>query len=411
MFTARQRFDAQYIDSKAVPETLRSELSKFDSRIKAGQRVAITCGSRGLANYALIYKSIADWVKAQGAKPFLIPAMGSHGGATAEGQRELLERYGLTETYAGCPIISSMETVEIGLSEGGHPVRLDKHAASGDAIIVAHRVKPHTDFRGTYESGLMKMMAIGLGKREGAVLCHADGFAGMAKMIEQFGRTILQHAPIVLGLAIIENAYHQTCRFAGIPPESILSEEPKLLEYAKSRMAKILIDSCDILIVDQIGKEISGDGMDPNVSGATPCAPYVSGGLRAQRTVVLRLSEETHGQAVGMGAAHAITRRLFNAIDYDATYVNALTSRVVDYTRIPPVMDNDREAIQFAALSASSVDMNHLRIIRIQDTAYIETLWLSETLLAEAQAHSAIDVLTEPRPFPFDSDGNLPNLI
>jgi hypothetical protein len=172
-------------------------------------------------------------------------------------------------------------------------------------------------------------------------------------------------------------------------------------------MGKILIDPCDILIVDQIGKDISGDGMDPNVSGATSCAPYVTGGLRAQRTVVLSLSKETHGSALGMGAAHAITRRLFNEIDYDATYVNALTSRVVDYTRIPPIMDTDKEAIQFAALSAASVDMSNLRIIRIQDTMNIEKIWISEALRPEAEKTANVEILGEAMPFPFNSAGNL----
>lgn len=410
MFLVRQRFDAQRIEAHDIPGAVSTEMAKVPGALKPGARTAITCGSRGLANYAIIYKSIVDYVKTAGAKPFIVPAMGSHGGATAEGQRELLERYGATEEYLGCPICSSMDTVEIGSTPEGRPVRLDKYAAEADAIIVAHRIKPHTDFRGRYESGLLKMMAIGLGKREGASVCHEDGFAKMAHMVETFGKTVLKNAPVVMGFAIIENAYHETCLFKALTPEGIINEEPALLEYAKSRMAKILIDPCDILIVDQIGKEISGDGMDPNVSGATPCAPYVTGGLRVQRTVVLNLSKETHGQAVGMGAAHAITRKLFNAIDYDATYINGLTSRVIDYTRIPPIMDNDREAIQFAALSASSVDMGSLRIIRILDTAHIENIYLSEALLDEAKAHPGIEILSAPMPFPFDKDGNLPLL-
>jgi hypothetical protein len=410
MFEVKQRFDSQRIGPDDIPQAVCEEMAKITGAIKPGARTAITCGSRGLANHALIYKSIADYVKSVGGKPFIVPAMGSHGGATAEGQRELLGRYGVTEEYVGCPIYSSMETVEIGVTPEGHHVRLDKYAAEADAIIVAHRVKPHTDFRGRYESGLMKMLAIGLGKREGAAVCHEDGFAKMAHMVEMFGATILKNAPVAMGFAIIENAGHETCRFKALKPEDIINEEPSLLEYAKSRMAKILIDPCDILIVDQIGKEVSGDGMDPNVSGATPCAPYVTGGLSAQRTVVLNLSEETHGQAVGMGAAHAITRKLFNAIDYDATYINALTSRVIDYTRIPPIMDTDREAIQFAALSASSVDMDNLRIIRILDTAHVEKIWLSEALLGEAKAHPDIEILSAPAPFPFDSAGNLERL-
>ena len=409
MLQVRQKFDPQFIKPEDIPQAIAAEMSKPNvaGAIKPNQRVAITCGSRGLANHALITKSIVDYVKSKGANPIVIPAMGSHGGATAEGQRELLARYGVTESFIGCPIVSSMETVEIGVSEEGHHVRLDKNAMESDAIIVAHRIKLHTDFRGPYESGLMKMMAIGLGKQEGAFVCHEAGMGKMAHMVDLFGRTIIKHAPIKMGLAIIENAYHQTCKFEALTPQEIIEKEPALLKYATSRMAKIIIDPCDILIVDQIGKEISGDGMDPNVSGATPCAPYVTGGLTAQRTVVLSLSKETHGSAVGMGAAHAITRRLFNEIDYDATYVNALTARVVDYTRIPPIMDTDKEAIQFAAISAASVDLKNLRIIRIQDTMNVEKIWISEALRKEAEKNPNIEILSEAAPFPFNSAGNL----
>ena len=409
MIPVKQKFDPAHIPASDIPAQVSAEMSQahVSGAIRAGQRVAITCGSRGLANHALITKSIVDYVKSRGASPVVIPAMGSHGGATAEGQKELLARYGVTDAYLGCPVVSSMETVEIGVSEEGHHLRLDKNAAESDAIIVAHRIKAHTDFRGPYESGLMKMMAIGLGKREGADVTHEAGFEKMPHMVPLFGKVILKNAPVAMGFAIIENAYHQTCKFQALTPQEIIDKEPALLEYAKSRMAKILIDPCDVLVVDQIGKEISGDGMDPNVSGATSCAPYVTGGLTAQRRVILSLTKETHGSAVGIGAAEAITRRLYNEIDYDATYVNALTSRVVAYTKIPPVMDTDKEAIQFAAFSASSVDPDNLRIIRIVDTMNVEQIWISEALKAEAEKHPDVEILGEAAPFPFNSAGNL----
>ena len=409
MLQIKQKFDPQHIEPDDIPSSIAAEMSKpnVSGAIKPKQRVAITCGSRGLANHALITKSIVDYVKSKGANPIVIPAMGSHGGATAEGQRELLARYGVTEAYIGCPIVSSMETVEIGVSEEGHRVRLDKHASESDAIIVAHRVKPHTDFRGPYESGLMKMLAIGLGKQEGAFVCHQAGFAKMHHMVPLFGKTIIKNAPIAMGLAIIENSYHQTCRFEALTPQEIIDKEPELLEYAKSRMPKILLESCDILVVDQIGKDISGDGMDPNVSGAAICTPFIKGGLKAQRTVVLGLSKETHGSAVGMGLAHATTRRLFDKIDYDATFVNAITSRIIDHMRIPPVMDCDKEAIQFAAISAAAVDLKNLRIIRILDTMHVEKIWISEALKAEAEKHPDVEILSALEPFQFDGNGNL----
>ena len=409
MLKIKQKFDAEQIEPLKLPEVIAAEMSKpgVANAIKPNQRVAITCGSRGIAHHALITRSIVDYVKSRGAKPIVIPAMGSHAGATAEGQKELLARYGITEAYLGCPIVSSMETVEIGVSEEGHHVRLDKNAAESDAIIVYHRVKPHTDFRAPYESGLMKMMAIGLGKREGAFVCHQKGNGHMGHMIPLFGRTILKNAPIAMGLAVIENAYHEVCRIEALTPQEIIDKEPGLLEYAKSRMAKILIDSCDVLVVDQIGKEISGDGMDPNISGANSCTPYVTGGLNAQRTAILSLSKETHGSAVGMGAAHAVTRRLFNAIDFDASYVNSLTARWVDFIRIPAILDTDKEAIQFALLSASDVDLQNPRIIRIKDTMHVENIWISEALRPEAEKNPNIEIQGGAVPFAFNSAGDL----
>ena len=409
MLQIKQKFDTQYIETAEIPAVIAAEMSKpnLTAAIKPNQRVAITGSSRGLADNALITKSIVDYVKSKGANPIVVPAMGSHGGATGEGQKELLGRYGITESYLGCPIISSMETVEIGVSEDGHRVRLGKAASESDAIIVMNRIKPHTNYRGPYESGLMKMMAIGLGKREGATVTHEAGFGKMAHMVESFGRTIIKNAPIAMGIAVIENAYHQTCKIEALTPQEIIDKEPALLEYAKSRMGKILIDPCDILIVDQIGKEISGTGMDPNVSGDTLCAPYLTGAIKVQLTVALSLTKETHGSAIGMGAAHAITKRLYNEIDYDFTYVNGLTARTPDYIKTPPVMDTDKEAIQFAVLAAASIDRANLRIIRIQDTMNINKIWISEALRPQAEKHPGIEIISDAAPFPFNSEGNL----
>ncbi|MDR2417894.1 MAG: DUF362 domain-containing protein [Treponema sp.] len=405
----RQAFDQTRIESKAIPEAVFAELSKpeLGAPIRANMRVAITCGSRGVANVAIITKAIADFVKAQGAAPFVVPAMGSHGGATAEGQRLLIEGYGVTEAFVGCPIISSMETVVIGQSEEGHSVRIDRNAAEADAIIVAGRVKPHTDFRGTYESGIMKMMAIGLGKREGADFCHAEGFAAMAERVPLFGRCIIKNAPVALGFAILENAYCETWKFVALRPDEIATKEPALLEEARTHLPLILFNETDVLVVDRIGKDISGDGMDPNITGASTCSPCVSGGLKAQRTAILDLTPATHGSAFGIGAAHTITRRLFNQIDYDATYVNAITSRGIDFARIPCIVENDREAIQLALRTCVSYDADSPRIIRIADSLHTETIWVSEALQQEAEANPRITILSEPEDWHFNAQGNL----
>jgi hypothetical protein len=412
MFKARQFFDPCHIATEDIPAALEAHLSRpeLGDPVRPGKRYAITCGSRGVANIALITRALVAFVKSWGASPFVVPAMGSHGGATAEGQRALLATYSLTEESLGCPIVSSMETVMIGETEPGpggkrYPVRIDKNAAAADGIIVAGRIKPHTDFRGPYESGLMKMMAIGLGKREGAEICHERGFGYMAEMIPLFGAAILKYAPVVLGLGILENALGQTRRFAALRPDEIAAREPLLLDEARSCQPLIPFDSADLLVVDRIGKDISGDGMDPNITGPSPCSPWVTGGLRAGRTVVLDLSEETHGAAMGIGAAHTTTRRLFNKIDFEATYVNAVTSRGIDFARIPCVLESDREAVQFALRTCIGADPSRPRIIRIADSLHTETMWISEAM--EGEARGRLEILGGPEDWPFDREGNL----
>jgi hypothetical protein len=417
MIKVRQLFDRGRIETADIPSAVLREisLSELGDPVKPGMRIAITCGSRGVANIALIIRALADFVRSKGARPFVVPAMGSHGGAVAEGQRALIASYGVTEEFIGCPILSSMETVEIGRSDEGlepgtspgFPVRIDKNAALSDGIIVAGRIKPHTDFRGPCESGIMKMMAIGLGKREGADICHNPGFANMARMVPLFGRTIIAHAPVILGFGILENARGETCRFAAMRPDEIEEKEPLLLEEARAHLPLIHFDSVDVLVVDRIGKDISGDGMDPNITGASPCSPFVEGGLKAGRTVILDLTEATHGSAMGMGAAHTITRRLFNKIDYEATYVNAVTSRGLDFVRIPCILESDREAVQLALRTAVGADSLRPRIIRIADSIHTETLFISEAMKEEALKKSRIEIEGEAEEWPFDEAGNL----
>jgi hypothetical protein len=413
MFRVRQFFDAAHIEPEDIPQAVSAQLSlpELGNPVQAGKRYAITCGSRGLANVAIITKAIAAFVKSRGGRPFVVPAMGSHGGATAEGQKALLAAYGVTEESLDCPILSSMETVVIGESGPGpggktYGVRIDKNAAGADGIIVAGRIKPHTDFHGLYESGIMKMMAIGLGKREGADICHQNGFGYMAEMVPLFGRVIIKHAPVILGFGILENAYGQTCKFAAMPPGEIAAREPALLEEARSHLPRIPFDRTDVLVVDRIGKDISGDGMDPNITGASPCSPWVTGGIAANRTVVLDLTEETHGAALGIGAAHTITRRLFDKIDYEATYVNGVTSRGIDFARIPCILENDREAVQLALRTCVGGDPARPRIIRIADSLHTETFAVSEAMEEEARARG-LEILTAPEPWPFDKEGNL----
>ena len=408
MFRVKQNFPRPRIEKEEIPDVINGLLSqeKFASRIKPGMRIAITAGSRGVANVALTTRCIADFVKSRGASPFVVPAMGSHGGATAEGQKALLAGYGVTEENVGCPILSSMEVKKIGVNEEGGDVYIDKHAAEADGIILGCRIKPHTAFRGPYESGMMKMMAIGLGKQYGAEVCHEAGFKNMAKNVPLFGKCIIKNAPVLFAVPTIENAFDETCRILAVAAEDIEAQEPELLKEAFTYMPRILVDSCDVLIVDQIGKNFSGDGMDPNITG-TFCTPYASGGIASQRVAVLDLSPETHGNGLGIGMASATTKRVYDQLDLASMYPNAITCTVLTGVRIPLVMESDKEAIQVCIKSCNEIDQTNRRIVRFPISLLLEHIMLSEAYLDEIRDIPGLDVESEPEELPFDEDGNL----
>lgn len=408
MFRVKQVFPRPKIEKEEIPGLIENLLSqeKFASRIKPGMRIAITAGSRGVANVALTTRCIANFVKSRGALPFVVPAMGSHGGATAEGQKALLAGYGVTEEYVGCPVLSSMEVKKIGVNEEGGDVYIDKNAAEADGIILGCRIKPHTAFRGPYESGMMKMMAIGLGKQYGAEVCHEAGFKNMAKNVPLFGKCIIQNAPILFAVPTIENAFDETCRILAVAAEDIEEQEPGLLKEAFSYMPRILVDSCDVLIVDQIGKNFSGDGMDPNITG-TFCTPYASGGIDSQRVAVLDLSPETHGNGLGIGLASATTKRVYDQLDLAAMYPNAITCTVLTGVRIPLVMESDKETIQVCIKSCNEIDKKNPRVVRIPNSLHLEHIMLSEAYLDEIRGNPNLMIESEPEYLPFDENGNL----
>lgn len=408
MVPVRQIFDSTHLTREEIPVVVRGQLlqDKIRTHIRPGMEIAITVGSRGIANIPIIIRAIADTIRECGATPFAIPAMGSHGGATAEGQRKIIEGYGVTEKFIGCEIRSSMETVEIGTTENGRKVRIDANAYHADGIVVCGRIKAHTDFRGPYESGLMKMMAIGLGKQFGASMVHADGFGHMGEYIPLYGKAIIRQAPVLCGLGILENAGHETRELVGLTPQEIIDEEPGLLLRAKSYMARILFDSCDVLIVDEIGKNHSGDGMDPNVTGRF-MSPYATGGIKAQRVAVLDLADASHGNFCGIGLADATTRRTFEKSDAEETYPNAITSTLVNGMMMPMVMNSDELAIKLCIRTCVEIDKKHIRMIRISNTTDLEHIQISEGLLKEAEENQAIEILGESREMPFDPNGNL----
>ena len=404
----RENFDCTCIPDAEIPAVLLEQLMKFKDMLQPGMRVAITCGSRGIHCYALMVQTIVAFVKAAGAEPFIVAAMGSHGGATSEGQRQILADYGITEENVGCPVLCDMDTVEIGISPiRGQSVRIDKNAAGADAILLMNRVKPHTSFRGKYESGLMKMMAIGLGKQHGANDIHGQSPAIMHELVEEYGMTILQNCPVLGGIAIIENAYDDTYKIQGLTAAEIITEEPRLKEESYGTIAHLMFDKCDVLVVDKIGKNISGDGMDPNVSGRF-CTKYASGGIDAEKVVILDLTDETHGNAQGVGLADVTTRRLFDKMKLEMTYPTGVTNTFLHLMKIPMIMDNDREALQLALCCCPEAeDQAHKKLIRIPDTAHLEYIEVSEGMIPLVQADPRMEIISEPYDLPFDENGNL----
>jgi len=404
----RQKFSPDCIEREQVPAVLRQELSReaISGTIRPGMRVCITCGSRGIDNYVTLIRTIADFCKEQGAEPFAIPTMGSHGCATAEGQRQVLEALGITEESIGCPILSSMDTVVVGQTSEGKDVHVDAYAAASDAIIVVNRIKPHTSFRGTYESGMMKMMAIGLGKQRGADSCHGSGYKYMAKMVPAFGKVILEKAPVVFGVAVLENAFDKTARIHALTPQEIIDREPELLKQAFKLMPRLYFDSADVLIVDEIGKNISGGGMDPNISGAFS-TPYASGGLQAQTRCILSLTPQTHGSAYGMGAADVVSKRLYDAVDFEKTYPNSITSTALGFSRLPIVMKNDLDTIRLCIKSCTDIGPDGPRVIRIRNTLALDEIWISEAMIPEAMANPNVEILSQPEYLSFNDEGNL----
>ena len=399
----RQRFSQDGIlDPAAV---LSEKLAAVKNRVRPGMRVAITGSSRQVANMTVFLRELASFVKAQGAKPFIVPAMGSHGGATAEGQRVILESFGVTEEFCGCPIVSSMETVRVDVLPNGDEVRMDKAAHDADGIIVFGRVKPHTAFRGTYESGLIKMMAIGLGKREGADSLHKEGFGKMGERLV-FAKAVFHHSRVVFGVAVIENEIDQTCRIEVVPSEEIFDREPELLNYARTRLPRIILPETDILVVREVGKNFSGSGMDPNVTG-TFGTPFASGGIKKQRVAVLDISPESHGSFIGLGMADVTTKRAFEKLQTNATYFNMITSTVLKVGKIPMVLEDDRLALQTAVKTLTGVDHNRVRLVYIKNTLSLEQILVSEALLEEVRSHEDMEILEEPRPLRFDGTGAL----
>ncbi|MFD2368711.1 lactate racemase domain-containing protein [Brevibacillus sp. GCM10020057] len=402
MVKVRQHFHAPELPDVAA--AIRQAVAEADvlSRIAPGDRVAIAVGSRGVAEIPVITREVVRMVKASGAQPFIVPAMGSHGGATAEGQKEVLEALGVTEAFVEAPIRATMEVVEIGRLPNGLPIYMDHNACHADKVIVINRIKPHTAFRGPVESGLMKMITIGLGKQRGAEAAHAYGFKYMAEHVMEMAKVMIARTPIIFGVGTIENAFDRPAKAVAIPAERLAEEEPKLLLEAKALMPKILFDPLDVLVVDEIGKDISGDGMDPNITGRF-ATPYATGGVTATRTVVLGLTEKTHGNANGIGLADITTRKVFEETDWVKGYANALTSTVVGTVKLPMFLDTGDLAVKAAIKTCNAFDLTRVRLVRIENTLHVRDIWISGSLLPEALEREDVEVLSEPMVMSFST--------
>ena len=360
----------------------------------AGKSIAVTAGSRGIADYAGLLCAIVSKLKEMEARPFIFPAMGSHGSGSAEGQREVLASYGITEAAMGVPIYSSMETAEVGLLPNGSKVFCDKLAWNADGIVLFNRVKAHTDFKGDWESGLLKMCAIGVGKHRGAAEMHRAGFARFHEQIPAAGRFFLENAKVLFGVASVENGYEQLMRVEVIPVNKIVERERELLLLAKKNMARLPFDDIDVLVVDEIGKNISGVGMDPNVTGRTGEIPF-PGTPHIGCIVILGLSAETRGSAVGIGSGDITTRRTDAEIDWSRTYINHVTSGAVRDAAIPLAAKDDEEALRIARFSGPFREGGE-RVVHIRNTLLLEEFEVSENMLAEARR--PLTVIQEARP-------------
>lgn len=410
MFRVRQHRERPCVTD--IPAEVDKQLATLSlgDKIQPGQSVAITAGSRGIANIHLIVKAIVDHLKGLGAAPFIVPAMGSHGGGTAEGQRGIIEGYGITEEFCGCPIRASMETVVVCQTAEGIPVHFDKHAYDADHVVVCGRVKPHTNFVGDIESGLMKMMLIGLGKHAGAKIYHrAIQDYSFGQIVRSVAGRVLSECGVVAGVATVENAYDETAKIAAVAPEEFEAREKELLVQAKEWMPRLPFKTVDLLLIDEIGKNISGSGMDTNVVGRKYYQHQAAEDEfpKVKRIVVRGLTEATHGNATGIGIAEFCHQHVIQQADLDITRINCLTGGSPQGAMLPISYETDRELLDVALQSVGLVDPPESRVLRVLNTLLVEEVECSQAYWEEAQQREDLEILCEPREMDFDDDGNL----
>lgn len=408
MVRVRQKFKTPTLEDVAGAVTAQFDNPDIRGRVKPGMRIAVGCGSRGIANVAECAGTVIAELKALGAQPFIFPAMGSHGSASAEGQVKVLDSLGINEQTMGCPIVSSMDVVELGQLDNGMPVYFDKHAAEADAVVLVCRVKVHTNFRAPIESGIIKMLVIGMGKIAGASAVHWYGFDSFRELLPKAGQLIMAQKKFLFGVAMVENAAEQTALVEIVPGDKVLEREPQLLARSKELMPRLQFDEIDVLVVDRMGKNITGGGMDPNITGRNTRDTEWEKIPDIKKVAVLGLTPETDGNATGLSAADVITMRLYRDFDPAKTYANVIAATLLDGAAIPMIMNTDKEAVQLAAKTVLRTLPKDTRIVHIANTLEILEIDVSETLLPYIEANPDLfEVVGELAPMDFDTEGNL----
>lgn len=401
-----QIFDASRIDDIEAYIAHKMEENLSCREAYKGKRICITAGSRGIPYMDKVIRTIAGKLESWGAKPFVIPAMGSHGGATAEGQKHFLAEYNITEESIGVPILSSMETVKLGELEDGTPVYIDRYAYESDGIVILNKIKPHTDFRAEHESGMVKMITIGLAKHKGASMIHRKGFGTFGERIPKIAAFIMEHAPVAFGVGIVQNAYDDIYEMEIMEKDEIMKEDARLLKLAKEKIGYFKDPHIDVLIIDEIGKNISGNGHDPNVTGRSNSKGF-EGTADIKKLFIRGLNKETDHNGCGLSGADITTRRCLRDVDFEATWVNVATSTMLNGGAIPMYVENDRLAIQLAIRTCNNIDFNRARVVRIKDTMHMDKIEVSEAYYETLKTNPEIRVLSEPYEMQFDEEGFL----
>lgn len=406
----RQCFARPRVEDVAAEVAAIVERQEVVEKMRPGARIAIAVGSRGIANIALIVQTLVAILKRQGAEPFIVPAMGSHGGATPEGQLEVLTSLGVTSEYVGAPTVSSLDVDQLGELPNGLPVYIDRAAHQADGIIVVNRIKPHTDFSAPIESGLAKMVAIGLGKHQGALTVHSWGLTGLTIQLPEAAQFTVQHAAILFGLAIIENAYDEVAEIVPVPPSGIGTEiEQALTERAKAYMPRLPWNQLDVLVIDEMGKDISGAGMDPNIIGRMRWGEQKATAADITCIAVLDLTDASHGNSIGMGMADFTTRKFLEKVDSEAAYINSLTAGVIalNSAKLPMVLEDERAAVAAAIRSSGRPDLKRIQLARIQNTLKLEYILASPAALNSIRTGSNIEVIGSIGEFRIEPDNSL----